>query len=397
MARTSAVLAVNGGSSSVKFALYRMGESPERQLQGSIDRIGMTGATFGADGAFAGAPQTRDLGDAGHGQATDFLIDWLARHVGFASMDAVGHRVATGGANYVDAQPVTDALLAELRRISAFAPEHLPFEIALVDRFRQRVPDRPHVACFDTSFHRDLPTVARMLPIPRRLYDKGVARYGFHGLSYAYLMETLAREAGPAAAHGRVILAHLGNGASLAAVPDGKSVDTTMAFTPASGVPMSTPRRRSRPRSRRLSRRRRRHDGARSFNAMVNGQSGLVGVSETSGDVRDLLAREADDTRAAEALALFCYEVKKRIGAYAAALGGVDTLVFAGGIGENAGVIRARICERLDFLGIELDGDRNGAGEGVISSQASRVAVRVMRTNEEIMIARTTANVLGLA
>jgi acetate kinase len=298
--------------------------------------------------------------------------------------------------NYVDPQRVTDDLVEELRRISAFAPEHLPFEIALIERFRARVPDRPHVVCFDTTFHRDLPAVARILPIPRRLHAKGIARFGFHGLSYAYLMETLAREAGPEAAQGRVILAHLGNGASLAAVHRGKSIDTTMAFTPASGVPMS---RRSGDLDPGLVGYLAHTEGmtAEAFNDMVNRQSGLLGVSETSGDMRDLLACEANDTRAADALALFCYEVKKRIGAYAAALGGVDTLVFAGGIGENASAIRARICERLAFLGLELDDGKNATGEPVISSDASRVAVRVMRTNEEIMIARTTARVLGLS
>jgi acetate kinase len=396
MVRKPDVLAINGGSSSIKFALYRMIDPPERQLQGSVERIGTREAKFLFHDACSIGPQSRDLGDFGQGQAADFLIDWLDQHTGLASMDAFGHRVASGGPNCVDPQRVTDALVDELHRFSAFAPEHLPFEIALIDRFRERIPDRPHVVCFDTTFHRDMPAVARILPIPRRLYDQGVARCGFHGLSYAYLMEALAREAGPAAAEGRVILAHLGNGASLAAVHHGKSIDTTMAFTPASGVPMS----------------RRAGDldpglvgylavsegmTALAFNDMVNRQSGLVGVSQTSGDVRDLLAREADDTRAAEAVALFCYEVKKRIGSYAAALGGLDTLIFAGGIGENASAIRARICERLDFLGLELDGGRNVAGEAVISSQASRVAVRVMRTNEELMIARTTAHVLGFS
>jgi acetate kinase len=391
-----AVLAINGGSSSIKFAVYAMSDPPERRLHGSVDRIGTSDAKFLVDDASASRPESCDLGNVGQEQAADFLIDWLDQHFGLASIDAFGHRVATGGVNYVDPQRVTDDLLEELRRISAFAPEHLPFEIALIERFRVRIPDQPHVVCFDTTFHRDMPTVARILPLPRRLYASGIARYGFHGLSYAYLMETLTREAGPEAAQGRVIVAHLGNGASLAAVHRGKSIDTTMAFTPASGVPMS---RRSGDLDPGLVGYLAHTEGmtAEAFNDMVNRQSGLLGVSETSGDVRDLLAREADDARAAEALALFCYEGKKRIGAYAAALGGVDTLVFAGGIGENASVIRARICERLDFLGLELDDGKNAKGEPVISSDASRVAVRVMRTNEEIMIARTTARVLGLS
>jgi len=390
----ASVLAINGGSSSIKFAAYRMSEPPLRRLHGSVDRIGTRDAKLLFNDSSATEQGSRDLGDIDPAQAAAFLIDWLEHRLGFASIDALGHRVATGGVDYVDPQRVTDELLDELRRISAFAPEHLPFEIALIDRFRARIPDRPHVVCFDTTFHRDMPAVARILPIPRRLHAMGIARFGFHGLSYAYLMETLSREAGPEAAQGRVILAHLGNGASLAAVHRGKSIDTTMAFTPASGVPMS---RRSGDLDPGLVGYLAHTEGmtAEAFNDMVNRRSGLLGVSETSGDVRDLLAREADDARAGEALALFCYEVKKRIGAYAAALGGLDTLIFAGGIGENASTVRARICERLDFLGLELDDGKNGTGEPVISSDASRVAVRVMRTNEEIMIAKTTARVLG--
>jgi len=251
------------------------------------------------------------------------------------------------------------------------------------------------VACFDTAFHHDLPRVARLLPIPRRYEAQGVRRYGFHGLSYAFLMEELARLAGTEAAAGRVILAHLGNGASLAAVRDGKPVDTSMGFTPASGVPMST---RSGDLDPGLLWYLARTDGldAKRFNHMVNFQSGLLGVSETSSDMRVLLECETEDVRAAEAVALFCYQVKKWIGAFAAALDGLDTLVFSGGIGENAPAVRARSCAGLGFLGIELDQKRNAANEGVISTRASRVAVRVIHTDEERMIAGTVCRVLGL-
>jgi acetate kinase len=251
------------------------------------------------------------------------------------------------------------------------------------------------VACFDTAFHHDLPRVARLLAIPRRYEAQGVRRYGFHGLSYAFLMEELARLAGSEAAEGRVILAHLGNGASLAAVRDGEPVDTSMSFTPTAGVPMST---RSGDLDPGLVWYLARTEGldAKGFNDMVNSQSGLLGVSETSSDMRDLLDRETQDVRAAEAVALFCYQVKKWIGAFAAALGGLDTLVFAGGIGENAPTVRARICDGLGFLGIELEEKRNAANEGVISAAASRAAVRVIRTDEERMIARTVCRVLGL-
>jgi acetate kinase len=286
-------------------------------------------------------------------------------------------------------------MVEELHRLSAFDPEHLPEEILLTEAFHRRFPDLPQVACFDTAFHHDLPRVARLLPIPRRYEVQGVRRYGFHGLSYAFLMEELARLAGSQAAQGRVILAHLGNGASLAAVHRGKSMDTSMSFTPTAGVPMST---RSGDLDPGLVWYLARTEGldAKRFSEMVNFQSGLLGVSETSSDMRDLLEHETKDVRAAEAVALFCYQVKKWIGAFAAALGGLDTLVFAGGIGENAPEVRARICDGLGFLGIQLEEKRNVASEGVISAKTSGISVRVIHTDEEHMIAKTVCRVLGL-
>jgi acetate kinase len=265
----------------------------------------------------------------------------------------------------------------------------------LTGAFHRRFPDLPQVACFDTAFHHDLPRVARILPIPRRYEAQGVRRYGFHGLSYAFLVEELARLAGSEAAQGRVILAHLGNGASLAAVHGGKSIDTSMGFTPVAGLVMST---RSGDLDPGLLWYLAGTEGldAKRFNEMVNFESGLLGVSETGSDMHDLLDRETLDVRAAEAVALFCYQVKKWIGAFAAALGGLDTLVFAGGIGENAPVVRARICHGLEFLGIQLEEKQNVANAGVISAAASRVAVRVIHTDEEWMIAKTVCRVLGL-
>ena len=250
------------------------------------------------------------------------------------------------------------------------------------------------MACFDTAFHHDLPSVAKLLPIPRRYEAQGVRRYGFHGLSYEFLMGELARLAGSEAAQGRVVLAHLGNGASLAAVRHGKSMDTSMSFTPTAGVPMGT---RSGDLDPGLVWYLSRTDGldAKQFNEMVNFKSGLLGISETSSDMRELLDHETQDVRAAEAVALFCYQVKKWIGAFAAALGGLETLVFAGGIGENAPIVRARICEGLGFLGIELEEKQNATNEGLISANASRVAVRVIHTDEEWMIAHTVCGVLG--
>jgi len=287
-------------------------------------------------------------------------------------------------------------MLKELQQLSAFDPEHLPEEILLTQEFHRQFPDLPQVACFDTAFHHDLPRAAQLLPIPRRYEAKGVRRYGFHGLSYEFLIEELARLAGAKAAQGRVILAHLGNGASLAAVRDGKSLDTSMSFTPTAGIPMSTRSGDLDPglvwylsRTEGL--------GAKEFNHMVNFESGLLGISETSSDMRVLLDHETKDVRAAEAVALFCYEVKKWIGSFAAALGGLDHLVFAGGIGENAPIVRARICEGLEFLGIEMDKQRNGANEAVISTTTSHVMVRVIHTDEERVIVETVGRVLGLA
>jgi len=253
----------------------------------------------------------------------------------------------------------------------------------------------PQVACFDTAFHRTMPRVATLLPIPRRYEAAGVRRYGFHGLSYEFLMEELVRIGDPAATKGRVILAHLGNGASLAAVREGRSIDTSMGFTPTSGLVMST---RSGDLDPGLVSYLARTDqmNAAQFQEMVNGESGLLGVSGISSDVRDLLAREANDVRAAEAIALFCYQAKKWIGSFAAALGGLDTLVFAGGIGENAPIIRTRMCEGLGFLGVKLNEVRNAKNASLISPDSGRVAVRVIRTDEELMIARSIIRVLGL-
>jgi acetate kinase len=270
----------------------------------------------------------------------------------------------------------------------AFDPEHLPFEIDLIAAIAQRHPALPQVACFDTAFHRTMPQVARRLPIPRRYQTLGIERYGFHGLSCAFLMQELARLGDPAARRGLVILAHLGNGASLTAVRDGRSIDTSMGFTPASGTMMST---RSGDLDPGLSHylAQTQQMSAANFQRMVNHASGLLGVSEISSDMRDLLVLEKTDERAAEAIALYCYQAKKWVGAFVAALGGVDTLVFAGGIGENAPLIRERICASLGFLGIELDAARNAESAALISADSARVKVRVIRTDEELMLARS--------
>jgi acetate kinase len=390
----ASVLTINAGSSSIKFALYQAGEPLKRGISGEVDRIGLSGTNLTFKDAAGNQQEGRDMAASEHKSGANSLIDWLEQQDGFSSVGGVGHRVVHG-MTHTEPELVSQELLDELHRLSPYDPEHLPREIELIEAFRQRHPKLPQVACFDTAFHRTMPRVAKLLPIPRRFDAKGVQRYGFHGLSYAYLMEELARLGDPAAKTGRVILAHLGNGASMAAVRDGKSIDTSMGFTPTAGLVMSTRTGDIDPglapylaRTEQIT--------SKQFYEMANHESGLLGVSETSSDMRDLLAKEAGDVRAAEAVALFCYEAKKRIGSFAAALGGLHTLVFAGGIGENAPPIRARICEGLGFLGVELDAARNAETAPVISANGSRATVRVIRTDEELMIARSVCRVIGL-
>lgn len=363
------ILTINAGSSSIRFALFATGERQVRLMDEKIERIGGEAASVTADR----------------------LLQKLKTQP-TAAPDAIGHRVVHG---MLHTQPerVTPDLLEELRRITPYDPEHLPREIALIEALQQRFPKVPQVACFDTAFHRHMPAVATQLPIPRRYAAKGVQRYGFHGLSYTFLLGELERLGDPAAVQGRVILAHLGSGASIAAVLDGRGIDTSMGFTPAAGLVMGT-------RSGDLD------PGlmsylaltesmtAAQFQSMVNHESGLIGISESSADVRDLLEREAADARAREAIDLFCYQAKKWIGAFAAALGGVDTLVFAGGIGENSAPVRRRICDGLQFLGIDIDDTLNQRHAARISSGA--VAVRVIRTDEESVIADLTGRTLAM-
>ena len=390
----SRVLTINGGSSSIKFALFEVGAVLRRIQGGELERIGRSGTTLRVTGSNPADNFSRPVTAADHTAAVGALMGCIEEHSGRDALAAVGHRVVHGGPKYSEPQQVTAEMVEELHRFSPFDPEHLPLEIELIEAVRERHPTLAQVACFDTAFHRTMPRVATLLPIPRRYEAQGVRRYGFHGLSYEFLMEELAHLGDPAATKGRVILAHLGNGASLAAVRAGKSIDTSMGFTPTAGLVMSSRSGDFDPglvsylaRTEQMS--------AGQFQKMVNHQSGLIGVSETSSDMRDLLERETQDVRAAEAVALFCYQAKKWIGAFAAALGGLDTLVFAGGIGENAPPVRERICDGLGFLGIELDRERNAKNAPLVSSDTVRVKVRVIRTDEELMIARSVAHLLA--
>jgi acetate kinase len=387
-------MAINGGSSSIRFALFARGAPPTRIRGGKIDRIGHPDAALCAtERDTAVAPTRVELGSMGFSSAVGALLKWLQSQDWLGEVEAIGHRVVHG-MQHTAPQLATGELLGQLKRLGALDPEHIPQEIRLIEALREKLPHLPQVLCFDTAFHRDMPRRSTLLPIPRRYELMGVRRYGFHGLSYTYLMQELERLRDPCAARGRVILAHLGSGASLAAVRDGRPVDTTMGFTPTGGLMMGTRSGDLDPgvlfhlaESERMN--------AAALRRMVNHDSGLAGVSETSADIRDLLKLEASDVRAAEALDLFCYLARKAIASFAGALGGLDMLVFAGGIGENSPDIRERICKELAFLGIGLSTPHNARNADVISEEGdSPVRVRVIRTDEESVIAQLTAQVI---
>jgi len=390
------LLTINAGSSSIKFALFDATADMRRKIvHGEISRIGSPNSVFWLQETGQAEITSHLPVDSTHEAAAETLVAWLEKRRDSASFGAIAHRIVHGGPRFSAPQKITDEMLEALDHFRAADPEHLPQEILLIRAFQQRFPLVPQVACFDTDFHRGLPRVAKLLPIPRRYEAQGVRRYGFHGLSFTFLMSELTRLAGTSTSDGRIILAHLGNGASLAAVRQGKSIDTTMGFTPTSGLPMGT---RSGDLDPGLFAYLARTEGmdTESFNDMIHFQSGLLGISETSSDMRDLLDKERTDSRAAEAIEMFCYHVKKNIGAFAAALGGVDALVFTGGIGENIQVIRARICEGLEFLGIDIDEDANLNNDGVISKETAPTQVRVIRTDEQQVMADSVMRYLSM-
>ena len=388
------ILTINGGSSSIKFALYQVGKPLKRSFHGSIERIGLPDTKFTFSDSSGNQKGSRILESSDLGSVSNFLIDQLEELFDFSLIDGIGHRVVFG-LNHTEPECITPGLLTELHRICPYDMDHLPAEIELIEAFGHRYPKLSQVACFDTAFHHTMPRVARLLPIPRRFDEVGIHRYGFHGLSYSFLLEELAHVAGVKASQSRVILAHLGNGASLAAVCGGKSIDTSMGFTPSSGLPMST-------RSGDLDPgltwylMQMENMTLEQFNHLVNHESGLLGISQISSDMRDLIECQASDVRAAEAVELFCYYTRKWIGAFAAALGGLDILVFSGGIGENSPEVRTRICKKLEFLGIVIDEKRNMSNKGVISTESSRISVRVIETDEELMIANIVYRVLDM-
>ena len=387
------ILTMNSGSSSLKYSLYHIGEGETRVLSGEIERIGLRGGVFRLRDAGGKTllEEHPDLPD--HEAALRTLLDCLRQQFPDHGLDAVGHRVVHGGVKYCEPCRITPEVLTALDEIVRLAPEHLPHELKAIRAVQQHYPGLTQVACFDTAFHRHMPELAQRYPLVRSLWHEGVRRYGFHGLSYEYIVENLRAVAGAEAAEGRLIIAHLGNGASMAAVRGGRSVDTTMGFTPAGGLMMGT----------------RSGDldpgvlvylllekgrSATTIDYLVNQRSGLIGVSGSSSDVRDLLGREADDPHAAQAVELYCYQARKYLGALAAVLGGLDTLVFTAGVGAHAPSIRERICRGMEFLGIRLDAQRNAANAAIISAEHGPVTVRAMKTDEELIIARHTWKML---
>ncbi len=394
MGRDSHILTINSGSSSIKFSLYRLGETESLVLKGALAGIGVERGYFQTEDQAGHQLTARKIDLSDHDAAWKTLFDWLQSHEIGKDLHAVGHRLVHGGTAHVKPKLVSTALIEDLKLLIPLAPDHLPHEIKGLQAVHRHYPRLPQGVCFDTAFHRRMPEVAQRYALPEPLFRAGMQRYGFHGLSYEYLTQELKRETGPQEASGKLIIAHLGNGASMAAIEDGRSLDTTMGMTPAGGLVMSS-------RSGDLDPGvliyllQEKGMSPAAVNHLINHQAGLLGISAISSDMQDLLARADTEAGAALAVELFCYQARKFAGALAAVLGGLDTLIFTGGIGENSATIRARICANLEFLGIHLEPGLNEGNGPIISKKTSPVTVRVMKTNEELMIARHTRDLIG--
>lgn len=382
------ILCINLGSSSCKFALYSVSDGAESIVaEGAADRIGSSGGKIrihDSDGRVL-AHSDREL--ARPQAAVDAMLGEFER-LKLPILGAVGHRIVHGGPRHVAPELVTPELVADLKRLIPFAPLHMPGGIEGIEAVAAHHPRLPQVVCFDTAFHRGLPKRAEHLPLPQELYDAGVRRYGFHGISYEYIIQTLGANPPP-----RLIIAHLGNGASMAAVKDGQPFDTTMGLTPSGGFMMGTRPGDLDPGVMLYLLDERGYDAAR-LSDLVSLKSGLLGVSGRSSDVKMLLDARASDADAALAVEMLCYQIRKTIGALAAALGGLDLLVFTGGIGEHAATIRAEVCQGLAYLGIAIDPRRNDSNDDTISADDSRCLVRVIPTNENLVVARHTFRIV---
>lgn len=381
------LLTVNAGSSSIKLVLFAADGVVERLQEAVLESIGQPSASL------VTSSETTPVGLVDHVGATQILTDWLKREIPKLTISAVGHRIVHGGPKHHVSKIIDNQMITDLRELSPFDPEHLPIQIQLIETLQGLFPGVHQVACFDTAFHHNLPTRARLLPIPRHFASKGIRRYGFHGLSYAYILEELKRVEGTVAANGKVIVAHLGSGSSLAALHKGQSIDTTMSMTPVSGVPMSTRSGDLDPGLLLYLARTQGYD-IEHLNHMANFESGLLGISETTPDMKKLLDIELQDQRAKEAIEIFCYQIRKSIGGLTAALNGLNTLVFTGGIGEKAPKIRQRVCDGLGHLGVIVDTERNQAGARLISANDSQVGVHVIHTDEATTIAHETFEII---
>ena len=384
---------MNRGSATLKSTLYEIGVRNQALLSISVAYSGTTSARLKITDAGRATLLDSSVRGRDSNAALEAIFAWLDKHQYLSGLQAAGHRLVHGGARYTEPQRVTPKFLSALKKLVPLDPDHLPAAIKGIQFVARKFPKLAQVACFDTAFHGPLPTVAKMYALPRRLYDANIRRYGFHGLSFEYIVGEL-RKLDAKLAAGCVVIAHLGSGASIVALQNGNSTDTSMGFTPLEGLVMSARSGDVDPglllyllAQKKMS--------VKAAAALLNKQSGLLGVSTTTGDMRALLEKAKQDPHAAEAIDLFCYRAKKYIGAYAAALGGLDALIFTGGIGERAPAIREKICSGLEFLGIRLDAAQNAADAQVISTTASRVNIRVIQTNEDLMIVQHVLSVLG--
>ncbi len=382
------ILCINVGSSSCKFALYSVSGGAESLVaEGAADRIGSSGGKIRIHDTNGRLLSESDRVLARPQVAVDAMFDEFER-LQLPRLDAVGHRIVHGGAHHVAPEIVTSALIEDLNKLIPFAPLHMPGGIEGIEAVAARHPKLPQVACFDTAFHRGMPEHAERFSLPRELWDAGIRRYGFHGISYEYILQALGADVPP-----RLIIAHLGNGASMAAVLNGRPHDTTMGFTPAGGFMMGTRPGDLDPGVIVYLIEQKRYDAAR-LAELVNSKSGLLGVSDLSSDVKTLLDARAANVDAAMAIEMFCYQIRKSVGALGAALGGLDMLIFTGGVGEHAAAVRAEVCDGLAYLGLAIDPRRNDSSDDTISSAGSKCRVRIIPTNENLMVARHTARLV---
>ncbi len=387
------ILSINSGSSSLKCGLFRMSDNPTSVYMAKASGIGSDDSRLTIDDKAGKRIVDKAADIADHSAALDSILSWLNKTRPDMSVDVIGHRLVHGGSEYIRPQVITPEVEAHLHKLVPLAPDHLPRELDALDKLRRIFPETPQVACFDTAFHRNMPRVAQIYALPRNMFEHGIMRYGFHGLSYEYILRKLEGLAGPETAKEKVIIAHLGSGASMVAVKDGEGVDTTMGFTPAGGLVMST----------------RTGDldpgifphllmhkkwPASAINEMINQKSGLLGVSGISASMKDLIEKQDSEPNAKEAIELFCYQARKFLGALTAVLGGLNTLIFTGGIGEKSPEIRQHVCRTMAYAGIELDNNANTQNADIISTNDSRVTVRVMETNEEYMVALHAGNLV---